>query len=89
MKFSTSSLAVTLGALVATTAAERCFTKSGFGDNTLANFTLNAVNTTLPNANSTGVPLARGLTLGPAGGKQAWWIIVRFRSPRFTLRFPD
>ena len=89
MKFSTSSLTLALSALATSVTAERCFTNSGFGDNTLANFTLSAVNTTLPNANSTGAPLARGLTLGSAAAKQAWWIVVRHHPPKITVQAPD
>ncbi|TFK53866.1 hypothetical protein OE88DRAFT_1732622 [Heliocybe sulcata] len=67
------SLALT-AALVLGAHADVCFTWNGVGVNTLSNFTVDAVNTTLPNANRTGAPLGWSLALGPASANGSWWL---------------
>ncbi|TFK53865.1 hypothetical protein OE88DRAFT_1732621 [Heliocybe sulcata] len=65
--------AFVLGALANTAHAGVCFTWNGVGVNTL-NFTVDAVNTTLPNTNKTGSPLGWGLALGPVAANGSWWL---------------
>ncbi|EPQ53815.1 hypothetical protein GLOTRDRAFT_94958 [Gloeophyllum trabeum ATCC 11539] len=70
---SLAALAV-LGALAHTAYAGVCFTAGGVGINTL-NFTVSAVNTTLPNSSTAGAPLGWGLALGSASARGSWWLI--------------